>query len=149
MDLDDFVEMTKKYAQGIVPSVPQSGSQVTVKTESPARARDSGGEVKDPIRIKINKYKFVITRTHPFLFLIKIIQDSAYMCVCFEAQGSAGHFRRKEIPQKCLEFWPKWDDAAQEADWSHKNSHGHEIPLNGILFCLVPHLIVFSHIHQI
>ncbi|XP_028259430.1 wolframin [Parambassis ranga] len=33
VDLDDFVEMTKKYAQGIVPSVPQNDSQVT-KTES-------------------------------------------------------------------------------------------------------------------
>uniref|UniRef100_A0A8D0ARH4 Wolframin ER transmembrane glycoprotein n=1 Tax=Sander lucioperca TaxID=283035 RepID=A0A8D0ARH4_SANLU len=34
VDLDDFVEMTKKYAQGIVPSAPHTGSQVTVKTKS-------------------------------------------------------------------------------------------------------------------
>ncbi|XP_054460278.1 wolframin [Anoplopoma fimbria] len=39
VDLDDFVEMTKKYAQGISP---QTGSQVTAKTESPT-------QVKDPI----------------------------------------------------------------------------------------------------
>ncbi|XP_070843775.1 wolframin [Chaetodon trifascialis] len=32
VDLDDFVEITKKYAQGIVPSAPQS--QATAKTES-------------------------------------------------------------------------------------------------------------------
>ncbi|KAL6110078.1 wfs1 [Pungitius sinensis] len=32
VDLDDFVEMTKKYAQGIAP---QAGSPVTAKTESP------------------------------------------------------------------------------------------------------------------
>lgn len=35
VDLDDFVEMTKKYAQGIVPSTPESGTQVTAKTEVP------------------------------------------------------------------------------------------------------------------
>ncbi|KAK5866052.1 hypothetical protein PBY51_020272 [Eleginops maclovinus] len=35
VDLDDFVEMTKKYAQGIVPSTSTSGSQVEAKTESP------------------------------------------------------------------------------------------------------------------
>ncbi|XP_018551064.1 LOW QUALITY PROTEIN: wolframin [Lates calcarifer] len=35
VDLDDFVEMTKKYAQGIVPPTPPNGSQVTAKTESP------------------------------------------------------------------------------------------------------------------
>ncbi|XP_040002827.1 wolframin [Xiphias gladius] len=34
VDLDDFVEMTKKYAQGIVPSAPRNDSQVTAKTES-------------------------------------------------------------------------------------------------------------------
>ncbi|XP_042280598.1 wolframin [Thunnus maccoyii] len=44
VDLDDFVEMTKNYAQGIVPSAPQSGSQVTAKTESPGLACDSSGE---------------------------------------------------------------------------------------------------------
>ncbi|CAJ1052179.1 wolframin [Xyrichtys novacula] len=32
VDMDDFVEMTKQYAQGIVPSAPQSGSQVTTMT---------------------------------------------------------------------------------------------------------------------
>ncbi|XP_069553494.1 wolframin [Brachyistius frenatus] len=36
VDLDDFVEMTKKYAQGIVSSSPQNDSQVTAKTKSPA-----------------------------------------------------------------------------------------------------------------
>uniref|UniRef100_A0A8D3C380 Wolframin ER transmembrane glycoprotein n=1 Tax=Scophthalmus maximus TaxID=52904 RepID=A0A8D3C380_SCOMX len=35
LDLDDFVEMTKKYAQGIVPSAPRNDSQVTAKDESP------------------------------------------------------------------------------------------------------------------
>lgn len=45
VDLDDFVEMTKKYAQGIVPSVPPNDSQVTVKKEIP-KPHDSGGEVK-------------------------------------------------------------------------------------------------------
>ncbi|KAM9313958.1 wolframin [Pholidichthys leucotaenia] len=35
VDLDDFVEMTQKYAQGITTSHPQNGSKVTVKTESP------------------------------------------------------------------------------------------------------------------
>ncbi|XP_029289638.1 wolframin isoform X2 [Cottoperca gobio] len=34
VDLDDFVEMTKKYAQGIVPSTSQKNNQVTAKTES-------------------------------------------------------------------------------------------------------------------
>ncbi|KAM7394196.1 hypothetical protein PAMP_021009 [Pampus punctatissimus] len=45
VDLDDFVEMTKKYAQGIAPSAPQSGNQVTAKTESPALAHYSGREM--------------------------------------------------------------------------------------------------------
>lgn len=49
VDLDDFVEMTKKYAQGIVPSAPHTGSQVTVKTKS-STADNRSGEVKDPIR---------------------------------------------------------------------------------------------------
>lgn len=53
MDLDDFVEMTKKYAQGIVPSAPQNISQVTDKTESPT-PRDSGGEVKDQQKIEMD-----------------------------------------------------------------------------------------------
>lgn len=47
VDLDDFVEMTKKYAQGIVPSASQNDSQVAAKTESPT-PHGSGGEVKDP-----------------------------------------------------------------------------------------------------
>ncbi|XP_075946833.1 wolframin [Anarhichas minor] len=42
VDLDDFVEMTKKYAQGISP---QAGRQVTAKTESP-KPNDSSGEHK-------------------------------------------------------------------------------------------------------
>ncbi len=46
VDLDDFVEMTKKYAEGIAPSVPQSGSQVKDETESPAPHR-SDVEVKN------------------------------------------------------------------------------------------------------
>ncbi|CAK6953565.1 wolframin [Scomber scombrus] len=46
VDLDDFVEMTKNYAQGIVPSAPQSGSKVTAKNESPTLAYDSSGECK-------------------------------------------------------------------------------------------------------
>lgn len=36
VDLDDFVEMTKKYAQGIVPTTPQNDSQVAAKAESPS-----------------------------------------------------------------------------------------------------------------
>uniref|UniRef100_A0A3Q1HY42 Wolfram syndrome 1a (wolframin) n=1 Tax=Acanthochromis polyacanthus TaxID=80966 RepID=A0A3Q1HY42_9TELE len=43
VDLDDFVEMTKKYAQGLVPSSPQSGNQVTAKTER-AAPHDHGRE---------------------------------------------------------------------------------------------------------
>uniref|UniRef100_A0A672I3I1 Wolfram syndrome 1a (wolframin) n=1 Tax=Salarias fasciatus TaxID=181472 RepID=A0A672I3I1_SALFA len=35
VDLDDFVEMTKKYAQGIVPSGAQNNTQVSDKKESP------------------------------------------------------------------------------------------------------------------
>nr|XP_046268901.1 wolframin [Scatophagus argus] len=42
VDLDDFVEMTKKYAQGIVPSAPQSGSQVKAKTASPTHVESVG-----------------------------------------------------------------------------------------------------------
>lgn len=76
VDLDDFVEMTKKYAQGIVPSVPQNGSQVTVKTEI-TKAHDSGGEVKKKkkeakIEIRAHEKKDVI-----LLFLKKI---SVYLC---------------------------------------------------------------------
>ncbi|KAM6940637.1 wolframin [Xenentodon cancila] len=36
VDLDDFVEMTKKYAQGIVPPAPQNGSQATATSGSSA-----------------------------------------------------------------------------------------------------------------
>uniref|UniRef100_UPI0037E870E0 wolframin n=1 Tax=Semicossyphus pulcher TaxID=241346 RepID=UPI0037E870E0 len=35
LDLDDFVEMTKQYAQGIVPSASQNSSQVAAKAQSP------------------------------------------------------------------------------------------------------------------
>ncbi|XP_034714004.1 wolframin isoform X2 [Etheostoma cragini] len=42
VDLDDFVEMTKRYAQGIVPSAPHTGSQVTVKTKSSTDDNRSG-----------------------------------------------------------------------------------------------------------
>ncbi|CAN9510442.1 unnamed protein product [Ophioblennius macclurei] len=38
VDLDDFVEITKQYAQGIVPSAPQSKTQASEKKESPAPA---------------------------------------------------------------------------------------------------------------
>lgn len=43
VDLDDFVEMTKNYAQGMVSSAPQDDSQVPVKAEIP---KDGGAEVK-------------------------------------------------------------------------------------------------------
>lgn len=36
VDLDEFVEMTKNYAQGIAPATPKNGSQVSAATESPA-----------------------------------------------------------------------------------------------------------------
>nr|XP_004564307.2 wolframin [Maylandia zebra] len=36
VDLDEFVEMTKNYAQGIAPATPKNGSQVSATTESPA-----------------------------------------------------------------------------------------------------------------
>ncbi|XP_071360104.1 wolframin [Trachinotus anak] len=45
VDLDEFVEMTKQYAQGIVPSAPQNGGQVTAKTERPT-PQDSSREYK-------------------------------------------------------------------------------------------------------
>ncbi|XP_034544461.1 wolframin [Notolabrus celidotus] len=45
VDLDDFVEMTKKYAEGIVPSASPTGSQVTTKREIPP-PRDRGEEQK-------------------------------------------------------------------------------------------------------
>lgn len=44
VDLDDFVEMTKKYAQGIAP---QAGGPVTARAESP-KPGDRSAEVKDP-----------------------------------------------------------------------------------------------------
>ncbi|KAK2816978.1 hypothetical protein Q5P01_025169 [Channa striata] len=46
VDLDDFVEMTKNYAQGIVPSAPQNDSQIPAKTESP-RPPDSVEHMKN------------------------------------------------------------------------------------------------------
>lgn len=81
VDLNDFVEMTKKYAQGIVPSVPQNGSQVTVKAEI-TKPHDSGGEVKKQtketakIEIRAHEKKDVI-----LLFLKK------FVCICVKAQG--------------------------------------------------------------
>lgn len=47
VDLDDFVEMTKQYAQGIVPSVPQNGDQASSKIES-TDPLDRKGKVKLP-----------------------------------------------------------------------------------------------------
>ncbi|XP_024145113.1 wolframin [Oryzias melastigma] len=47
VDLDDFVEMTKKYAQGIVPSAPEK-SQPGAKSESPTPL-DHGRESKTEI----------------------------------------------------------------------------------------------------
>lgn len=44
VDLDEFVEMTKNYAQGIAPATPKNGSQVSAITESPA-PHDSHTEV--------------------------------------------------------------------------------------------------------
>ncbi|XP_026160095.1 wolframin [Mastacembelus armatus] len=41
VDLDDFVEMTQKYAQGIVPAASQKDNQVTAKPDSP-EPHDSG-----------------------------------------------------------------------------------------------------------
>ncbi|XP_071779290.2 wolframin [Centroberyx gerrardi] len=45
VDLDDFVEMTKKYAQGIVPSAAQNSSQDTPQTKSPT-AQSNDKKVK-------------------------------------------------------------------------------------------------------
>ncbi|XP_035516969.1 wolframin [Morone saxatilis] len=42
VDLDDFVEMTKKYAQGIVPSTNKNASQAESKPESPTRHVSTG-----------------------------------------------------------------------------------------------------------
>ncbi|XP_060947821.1 wolframin [Limanda limanda] len=36
VDLDEFVEMTKKYAQGIAPTAPQNDTQATAKNKIPA-----------------------------------------------------------------------------------------------------------------
>lgn len=45
VDLDDFVEMTKMYAQGIVQTSPTNDSKATEKTESSAH-HDSSHEVQ-------------------------------------------------------------------------------------------------------
>ncbi|XP_062244815.1 wolframin isoform X1 [Platichthys flesus] len=45
VDLDEFVEMTKKYAQGIAPTAPQNDTQATAKNKSPA-PDDRGGETE-------------------------------------------------------------------------------------------------------
>ncbi|XP_034440813.1 wolframin isoform X1 [Hippoglossus hippoglossus] len=45
VDLDDFVEMTKRYAQGIAPSAPQNNTQATAKKKSSA-PDDRGGETE-------------------------------------------------------------------------------------------------------
>ncbi|KAA8594872.1 hypothetical protein FQN60_012007 [Etheostoma spectabile] len=50
VDLDDFVEMTKKYAQGMVPSAPHTGSQVTVKTKSSTDDNRSGEILQYPLQ---------------------------------------------------------------------------------------------------
>ncbi|XP_008415240.2 wolframin isoform X2 [Poecilia reticulata] len=54
VDLDDFVEMTKKYAQGIVPTVPQNGSQDSSEIESPDLL-DRKGKVKAGVVPKEHK----------------------------------------------------------------------------------------------
>ncbi|XP_019111965.2 wolframin [Larimichthys crocea] len=48
VDLDDFVEITKKYAQGIVPSAQQNSSKVTAKAEI-LTPHDRGEEHKDEL----------------------------------------------------------------------------------------------------
>ena len=67
VDLDDFVEMTKKYAQGIVPSTSQTDSQVEAKTESPYTPNDRREEVKD--HISKNKKLCVIIKTQVTLYV--------------------------------------------------------------------------------
>lgn len=52
VDLDEFVEMTKNYAQGIAPATPKNGSQVSATTESPA-PHDSRTGVKRKKKEKI------------------------------------------------------------------------------------------------
>ncbi|XP_035493809.2 wolframin isoform X2 [Scophthalmus maximus] len=49
LDLDDFVEMTKKYAQGIVPSAPRNDSQVTAKDESPTPYNNAVEHKTEPV----------------------------------------------------------------------------------------------------
>ncbi|XP_053182503.1 wolframin [Scomber japonicus] len=61
VDLDDFVEMTKNYAQGIVPSAPQSGSKVTATNESPTIAYDSSEEMLQyPLRAFIEMKEHLV-----------------------------------------------------------------------------------------
>ncbi|CAB1423526.1 unnamed protein product [Pleuronectes platessa] len=45
VDLDEFVEMTKKYAQGIAPTAPQNDTKTTAKNKSSA-PDDRGGETE-------------------------------------------------------------------------------------------------------
>ncbi|XP_033480445.1 wolframin isoform X1 [Epinephelus lanceolatus] len=63
VDLDDFVEMTKKYAQGISP---QSGSQVTAKTESLTpnnRIREHKAELVPPGYKKVYRRSWSFARS--------------------------------------------------------------------------------------
>uniref|UniRef100_A0A087YFJ1 Wolframin ER transmembrane glycoprotein n=1 Tax=Poecilia formosa TaxID=48698 RepID=A0A087YFJ1_POEFO len=53
VDLDDFVEMTKKYAQGIVPTVPQYGSQDSSEIESPDLLDRKGKMLQYPLHAVI------------------------------------------------------------------------------------------------
>ncbi|XP_015231719.1 PREDICTED: wolframin-like isoform X3 [Cyprinodon variegatus] len=54
VDLDDFVEMTKMYAEGIVPSTPKNGSQSTLKTR---RYSQSVSEGKDKSEVLPKEHK--------------------------------------------------------------------------------------------
>ncbi|XP_016526787.1 wolframin isoform X2 [Poecilia formosa] len=63
VDLDDFVEMTKKYAQGIVPTVPQYGSQDSSEIESPdlldRKGKDKAGVVpKEHKKVQKHSWSF-------------------------------------------------------------------------------------------
>ncbi|KAM3622857.1 uncharacterized protein V6R79_004016 [Siganus canaliculatus] len=66
VDLDDFVEMTKKYAQGIVPPVSQNGSQDTSKPESPpscASGEEPKAELVPAAYKKTQKYSWSFGRS--------------------------------------------------------------------------------------
>ncbi|XP_037620849.1 wolframin isoform X1 [Sebastes umbrosus] len=63
VDMDDFVEMTKQYAQGIVPSASQTGSQVTAKTQS-STPHGSSGEQK--VELVPSGYKNAFKRSWSF-----------------------------------------------------------------------------------